>query len=507
MDLANITPEVVEDCLKALRCGESVPEELLAIPWAAGHSKVANRVKLEDWFHNTIQQVYLAARQVEDLPAIQPANRREALQQIQIDFNSHNSDLEAWSALYFRYDSIVEFGVEELARAANVVPQQFRRRLKQSLSVLTQKLQRAALEAQQNAAGRSQNLPLPDYTRLIGAKDYFAQLTYLFNDPAGPRMVSLEGMGGIGKTALARGFAALPEVNAKWQKILWVSARQAFLTEDGTLLPNADAAGTLEDISVRLAEQMNLTGLANKPLAERLEGLSAALAQEPALVIVDNLETAEEFSQLVPNLAKLAGASRFLFTSRQTLREFPYVYTLNVRELDKARALDLLSNEIRRRGQQRAISDICIDELYDVIGGLPLALKMVAMQIHLRPCHEVAEDFKKVAQDNDTLYRYLYWQTWNSLHDPARQLLLSFLPADAEGEDIDFLRLMSGQPDEVFFEALKELDQFSLLEINGGEERPLYRLHRLTVTFLQTDILKLWSTGQGDKRTSGEQDA
>jgi hypothetical protein len=249
----------------------------------------------------------------------------------------------------------------------------------------------------------------------------------------------------------------------------------------------------LEDISSRLAEQLGLSGLANKPLAERLEGLDVALSQQPSLVVVDNLETAEEFAQLVPNLARLAGTSRFLITTRQSLRRFPYLTTIAVRELDKTGAANLLQNEIKRRGGQRQLSDEQFDALYQVIGGLPLVIKLVAAQLNLRPLQEILDGFRNVAAGRDALYRYVYWQTWNSLHDPARRLLLSFLPADAEGEDIDFLRLMSGQSDEVFFEALQELDQFSLLEINGEPDRPLYRLHRLTVTFLQTDILRLWS--------------
>lgn len=504
MDLFNLTAEIVEECLKALRSGDAPPEELLAIPWTAGHSKIANRFKLEDWFADTIQQAYLDVRRIESLPDNLPATRQKALLQIQADFNQHNGELEAWSALYFRYITPVEFSMEDLARAANVATHQFRRRMKQSLAILTVKLQRAALEVQQKAAGRAQNLPLPDYTRLIGARAYFSRLLQLFNDPDGPRLVSLEGMGGIGKTALARGFVALPEIAEKWPKILWVSARQATLGEDGRLLPSTDAAGTLEDISVRLAEQLGLSGLANRPLADRLEGLTAALAQQPALVVVDNLETAEEFLQLVPSLARLAGASRFLLTTRQTLRQFPYVTTISVRELDGTFANDLLKNEMERRGDWRLLSAEQLDELYRVVGGLPLAIKLVAAQLAVRPFPEVLDGFRGVAAGSDALYRYLYWQTWNSLRDPARRLLLSFLPADAEGEDIDFLRLMSGQSDEEFFEALQELDRFSLLEINGAADRPLYRLHRLTVTFLQTDILRLWSGLLSDECAAGQ---
>jgi hypothetical protein len=92
----------------------------------------------------------------------------------------------------------------------------------------------------------------------------------------------------------------------------------------------------------------------------------------------------------------------------------------------------------------------------------------------------------------DELYRYLYWETWQLLSDPARHLLLTFLPADPEGEDISFLQMMSGQNEATFFKALREMDQLSLLETTGDVHTLRYRLHRLTVTFLQTDILRSW---------------
>jgi hypothetical protein len=132
------------------------------------------------------------------------------------------------------------------------------------------------------------------------------------------------------------------------------------------------------------------------------------------------------------------------------------------------------------------------DDLYQVVGGIPLAIKLAAAQLSLLPLSQIVTNLRQASMGTDQMYRYLYWQTWQALHDPARLLLLSFLSADAEGEDLEFLRTMSAQSDEQFYKALYELDQFSLLEVSGDASRPLYRLHRLTVTFLQTDILNRW---------------
>lgn len=344
-----------------------------------------------------------------------------------------------------------------------------------------------------NLAAGFTNLPLPEFTSLVGVEKYHDQLARLFYAPDGPRLVSLEGMGGIGKSALARAFIGLPETAAHWEKIVWVSARQHLLSEEGQLSTIADAATTLEDVTSRLCDLLGLSNQAASPLEQRLEALQTTLNMSKHLVVVDNLETVEEYLRLVPTLGQLAGVSRFLITTRQTLQEFPYVHAIELTELEKRDAFHLVEAEMARRGQRNPLTREIFNELYPIIGGHPLALKLAAAQIFLRPLSEILLGFNQARGSMDDLYRYLYWQTWHSLSDSTKRLLLSFLPSDPEGEDAEFLQLMSGQPADIFHNALRELDRYSLLEVNGDPEFTLYRLHSLTVTFLRTDILSIWS--------------
>jgi len=52
--------------------------------------------------------------------------------------------------------------------------------------------------------------------------------------------------------------------------------------------------------------------------------------------------------------------------------------------------------------------------------------------------------------------------------------------------------LMSFLPPDEFGDALAQLRDASLLEVAGEPTSPRYRLHRLTATFLQTEILAAW---------------
>jgi hypothetical protein len=506
MRRADLTPEALEDCLRALRSGKSPQDAFAPVAWLAGQGVVKSLSTFEDDMYALAWQGYASARQVEGLPACRPVDRQAVLRQVGEDFRTRNGDLAAWSALYYRYFSGADIRVTELAQAASVVQQQFRRRVRRGLALLAYRLQNAApadppVERPPAAPGKVNNLPLPDFTALVGAGPYLERLGQLFTSLDGPLLVSLEGIGGIGKSAMARAFIGLPETIAQWSKIIWVSARQAFLAEDGRLALIDDAATTVADLSIRLCESLGLAGMSGSALDQRLEALGAALAREKCLIVVDNLETVAEYQGLAPVLARLAGNSRFLITTRQTLREFPYVHTISVKALDAEAAFHLMESEAARRGKHGLVCAEQFDALYSLTGGHPLALKLVAAQLYLRPLSDILAGFRQARAGVDHLYRYLYWQTWRSLSDPARRMLLAFLPSDPEGEDLDFLQMMSSQPEEEFFSALRELDQFSLLEIHGDVERPRYRLHSLTVTFLQTDILHFWSeTEETDDR-------
>src|SRR5574338_1194495 len=121
------------------------------------------------------------------------------------------------------------------------------------------------------------NLPVPEFTTLVGVQKYYDQLSKCFDDPDGPSFVSLEGLGGIGKSALARGFISLQKTTSLWPRIIWVSARQTILADDGQLTPVTDPATTLEDITTRLCEPLGLIDTTANSLERRLEGIRAAL--------------------------------------------------------------------------------------------------------------------------------------------------------------------------------------------------------------------------------------
>jgi hypothetical protein len=127
-----------------------------------------------------------------------------------------------------------------------------------------------------------------------------------------------------------------------------------------------------------------------------------------------------------------------------------------------------------------------------VIGGVPLALKLVTSQLQRLSLSRILEGLRK-AHKREDMYTYIYRHTWQELLDEsARLLLLSLKYIPPDGEDEAWLYGNSLMPQADFDLALKQLLDCALLEITGPLDAPRYHLHRLTTTFLQTDILPGW---------------
>ncbi len=183
------------------------------------------------------------------------------------------------------------------------------------------------------------------------------------------RLVTVTGLAGIGKTALARAFA-----------------RQAFPYFDGAyVVPLSSPNAAPPDLWRRLAEALGVTGSA--------EGLTELLREKALLLIFDNFDNAESHAaSRAAIVALLRDCPRLgiLVTSRESLGlEGEHVVRLGgldlpqgattLGELHRTDAGRLLLAEARRRAFAPRDEDApALAELCRQTAGVPLALKLAA---------------------------------------------------------------------------------------------------------------------------------
>ncbi len=488
MDSSPITAKFIENFLKAWVSGAEKtsdfadqPDFALRGDWLVEFMRVRMAEALRDERE--------AAGLTTDLVG---GSWQKALQQ---DFQSERADLKALSALYFAYFHPVARG-KRLITLAEVIPfssRQYLRYLNQGYAWLAAEAAEAERRLQiKKRAAKSQFIPEPEYKSLFGVEQLVRRTTdALRADLAegGAAMVSLEGLGGIGKTAVARQVASGFLDDLHLAGICWVSAKQEWINAQGELKALLKPDRTTNDILLRLAEQM---GVKRAAADERLAELRALLLADPYLIVVDNLETIEDPQALLPVLSSIRGRSRFLLTSRFKLSDYPSVQSIPVLELSLENSLSLLRDELHRLAAS-GLDDGQMGEIYALTGGMPLILKLVAAQLSTIPYANILSGLRAADRRTpENLYTYIYGQTWRLLDEPARALLVSMVDSAPEGETLDWLAMMSGLSEPVFEGAIRQLQSFRLVEKTGLLERPLYHIHRITSTFLSSQIHFRW---------------
>ncbi len=505
MQIDKITPEWLGNTIQALVRGEAPPEDALTLHLLdATGSPTERTLALHDYLLHLVVERLSRLRRAEGLPHDDqlPHAREATAAALSRDFSCGNVELEAWSAFYHRYFCPVSLSVKKLAEAAHVVPRQFRRRVNHAMRLLIREVQLAESDAhgQLRRIHLGRHLPPTDFLRLFGVDSLIERVSDLLIDPDGPPLLTIDGLGGIGKTTLAQAVADRSAESNTFADILWVSARQPPKFLEGMGIQNemgslpARPVLTFEELLTRLAVQIGREDLIACRPGEREAALKAAFQTRPLLIVIDNLETMTDYRAMAPRLQPMAGQSRFLITSRHSLREYPFVYTLSIPPLSRADSRALLRHELERLGRRGNISDQALDDIFGVVGGLPLALKLIAAQLGRLPLSHILHNLQ-AAQSSTTeaLYTFIYRHTWMLLDEPSRQLLMNMLLVSPEGEDIEWLSLISALPQDELTRALRQLQDFSLLQVTGSLEHPFYRLHRLTVTFLETEMLACWA--------------
>lgn len=499
MEIAAFTVDLLKQTVRAWQMNEPIPDVWHtsdALPPPRPVSPAELRHDLYEYLVRLAQQKLAQLRTAEGLSVAYTnayPTRAETTAVFTADFSTPSTDLQAWSTLYHRALHQPALTAEEMSTAVSLTPRQINRYTNQGYSELAAELQRQEREAhqRQQTSHRQRHLPPATHHHLFGVKSLLAQIRQWAMDEAAFPMLSLEGIGGIGKTTAARAAAQELAAQANWADIFWVSAQQQDLDlQHGRVRPLANAPTLTTDIVNRLADQMGYAHLAGLSTAEKLQKLRPACQSNPYLIIIDNLETLADLDDLVPHLTPLAQPTRFLLTSRHALSHYGFVQAVPVPNLLYEDSYALVQSELARRPRDFQLAPAAMKRIYDLVGGLPLALKLLAAQLGKLPLEELLHQL--VHSSRMEMYSFIYRRSWASLSEEARQLLVSLHDVSADGADLAWIEFMADLSPDAFAPALAQLIDYSLLETDGNVHQPLYRLHRLTTTFLRSEIIDSW---------------
>ena len=332
------------------------------------------------------------------------------------------------------------------------------------------------------ALARTRHLPPQTYTQLFGMDEVLTQLLEYLGDYDGHWVISLDGMAGLGKTALAREAASRVAQTDRFADIGWVMVRPIAYLPRGPMQLDVPAL-TCGQVLDTIANQLSDADLSPLPLPTKRERTREMLAERACLVVLDNLETALDCETWPEWFWEMAEPSKFLLTSRHWLDLDVGQSVVWLDQLSESESLALLRHEAHLRGLREvaASSDDVLRPILAVTGGNPLALKLVAGQLISLPLSRILAGLEASQPAVDPFYRYLYSMSWDLVSERAQHLLRRMAESQACEASWEDLATISGLPGDDLNVLIDELVTHSLVQAAGFEKT--YSLHPLTQHF------------------------
>jgi LuxR family glucitol operon transcriptional activator len=217
------------------------------------------------------------------------------------------------------------------------------------------------------------------------------------------------------------------------------------------------------------------------------------LRQQRYLVLVDNLETAENADALVSHLRNLLGVSRAIVTSRKQVRH-DFVQAHALKELAQEDALFFLRKDLEQRKVEQLMhaSEEKLVAIYRVTGGAPLALKLVVAQARFLDLDVV---LRRLSSAGSKLYSFIYRQSWEQLSLVAQKILIYIgrtVITTIGWEELATVGMEIAESEEQLLASIDELVAYSLLEVSLAANQVRYGTHQLTRQFVNSELPELW---------------
>lgn len=318
------------------------------------------------------------------------------------------------------------------------------------------------------------NLPAPTYDQFVMRQQAFDEVV----DGLGQRSaaVLIVGMGGNGKTSLAREVAAqclqAGDDTPRFDAVVWVSDK--------------DNPGTTNQSTVldTIARTLDYPGFTQFPHEEKQYEVEQLLRRQRVLLIIDNAETITD-GALFTWLLRLPEPSKALITTREYQRLFRRNCTpIELRGMRDDEARTLLQQRLERLRIAHLVHDPAqLEPLRVATGGNPKAITMVAglLKYERRPLQQIVADLYAARGD---LFDDLFSRAWALLDEAGKRILMvmTFFPDSASIEALSATADVTGFD---FDRAVERLTDLSLLDVQQEDlnSAPRYVLHPLVRAF------------------------
>lgn len=301
--------------------------------------------------------------------------------------------------------------------------------------------------------------------------------------------VLVDGIGGIGKTAIAIEAAYRCKELEVFDAFIFVGAKR-YRLEPGGIQEEVSVANTLDEFVNETALALGRQEIPKMVGEGKRRALLNALQEVRALLVYDNLETLSKVDQeeLAAWLRFLPQGCKAIITSRRRGGEGGV--WLRVEKLDWDAARGIIESEMARdAGLANKLNSVQSrwQELFDETNGSPLALvhTLGLMRVRVRLTFDGALEMLRGNRAVD-LQKFIFQEAQKELtgNDETALASLSFFVPSAT---FDAWMQMANLSRNALETTIDRLSALSLVDVLAGEER--YSLHPLTRAFVRDELL------------------
>lgn len=182
----------------------------------------------------------------------------------------------------------------------------------------------------------------------------------------GVRVLGIHGMGGVGKTTLAK---------ALFNRLVAYFEHRGFISNVRETSAGHEGLVTLQN---RLIGSLSTLKMPVNELNAGISAIKATVYEKRVLIVLDDVDNVEQLSALVGNRDWFYEGSRIIVTTRDrsALPDHLVNKLYEVRELDSSQALELFSYHALRKEKPPDDFLALSKQIVSLTGGLPLALEV-----------------------------------------------------------------------------------------------------------------------------------